>query len=146
MANIAANKVISGTFGQVWVDDELIAECHGLQAKVEMQKEDIKLAGTLMTDSKVISAKGKGSLKMFHVTTRFADKISKMLKEGRDVRYTIVSKLADPDAFGAERVVVSNVSFDDLTLADWETGKSGDIAAPFTFTGFDYLDKIDTTF
>lgn len=141
---VTANHVISGTFGEVWVDDDKIGECHGLQAKVDIQKEDIKLAGTLFTDAKVISAKCKGSMKLFHITTRFADKISDMLRSGIDTRFTIISKLADPDALGYERVVIKNVSFDDLTLADWETGKAGDITAPFTFTDYEYMDKIET--
>ena len=44
----------------------------------------------------------------------------------------IVSKLDDPDATSVQRVQVTGVSFDDLTLADWEAAKIGVIEAPFT--------------
>ena len=43
---------------------------------------------------------------------------------------------------GTERISISGVSFDDVTLADWEAGNLGTIEAPFTFTGVDYLDEI----
>lgn len=58
------------------------------------------------------------------------------------MRFTVISKLADPDSYGAERVVVKNVSLDDLTLADWEVGAVGKTEVPFTFTDYEYLDSI----
>ena len=35
---------------------------------------------------------------------------------------------------------MKGVSFDDLTLADWEAAKLGTIEAPFTFEDYDLLD------
>lgn len=143
MANVTANRLINGTFGTLWIDDDQIAECFGLQAKVELQKEDVRLAGQLATDSKMVAWKGKGSVKLHKVTTRFADKINQILSEGKAARFTIISKLADPDSYGTERVAIGNVSFDDLTLADWECAKVGEISAPFTFTSYNFLDQIE---
>jgi len=34
------------------------------------------------------------------------------------------------------------VSFDDLTIADWEAATKGTVEAPFTFTDYKYLDMI----
>mgnify|MGYP002236849848 FL=1 len=42
------------------------------------------------------------------------------IKRGVDRRFTVISKLRDPDSYGAERVALYDVSFDDLTLADWQ--------------------------
>ncbi len=93
-----AKRVISGTWGEVWLEGEK--------------------------------------------NSRMAIAIGEAIRDGRDIRFTIISKLADPDAYGAERVVLKNVSFDDLTLADWETGKTGTVTVPFTFTEYEYLDVI----
>ncbi|MBU5231251.1 phage tail tube protein, partial [Intestinimonas butyriciproducens] len=41
------------------------------------------------------------------------------------------------------RVVLSNVSFDDLTLADWEAKSVGKVECPFTFTDYEFLDEIN---
>ena len=50
-------------------------------------------------------------------------------------------------AFGptvcAERVAVYNVSFDDLTLADWQAATVGRVTAPFTFSRYEFLDQIE---
>lgn len=138
-----AKRIINGTWGEVWLDDDKVSECKGLQAKIEIQKEDVKLCGQAAQDTKVIGWKGKGTLKLYKVSSRLALKIKdEVLKNSKDLRFKIISKLADPDALGAERVVIDKVSFDDLTLADWESAKYGEVDAPFTFTVFDYLDVI----
>ncbi len=140
-----AKNVINGKYGEVWIDDEKVAECFGLSAKVELQREDVKICGERFTQTKLIGAKGKGTLKLNKVTTRFAKKISDILATGKDARFEIVSKLADPDALGHERVVIKDVCFGDLTLADWEDAKTGTVEAPFTFGGYEYMDTIDAT-
>ncbi|MBH6835199.1 phage portal protein, partial [Clostridioides difficile] len=45
-------------------------------------------------------------------------------------------------SYGSERIALYGCMFDDLTLADWEAAKVGEIEVPFTFEGFEYLDKI----
>ena len=138
----SAKRVISGTWGEVWLDGDKVSECYGLQAKVSFNKEDIALCGQMASDKKVTSIECTGSLRMHKVTSRMALAIGEIIRNGKDVRFTIVSKLKDPDAYGAERVVLSNVSFDDLTLADWEAKSVGKVECPFTFTDYEFLDEI----
>ena len=138
----SAKRVISGTWGEVWLDGDKVSECYGLQAKVSFNKEDIALCGQMASDKKVTSIECTGSLRMHKVTSRMALAIGENIRNGKDVRVTIVSKLKDPDAYGAERVVLSNVSFDDLTLADWEAKSVGKVECPFTFTDYEFLDEI----
>ena len=138
----SAKRVISGTWGEVWLDGDKVSECYGLQAKVSFNKEDIALCGQMAIDKKVTSIECTGSLRMHKVTSRMALAIGENIRNGKDVRFTIVSKLKDPDAYGAERVVLSNVSFDDLTLADWEAKSVGKVECPFTFTDYEFLDEI----
>ena len=138
----SAKRVISGTLGEVWLDGDKVSECYGLQAKVSFNKEDIALCGQMASDKKVTSIECTGSLRMHKVTSRMALAIGENIRNGKDVRFTIVSKLKDPDAYGAERVVLSNVSFDALTLADWEAKSVGKVECPFTFTDYEFLDEI----
>ena len=65
------------------------------------------------------------------------------IKQGKQTVCTIISKLADPDALGAERVVLKDVTFDELTVADWEVKKNVEETLPFTFSGYDFLDLIE---
>ena len=114
----SAKRVINGTFGEVWVDGEKIAECTACQLKVSKNKETVNLCGQFMTDTNATSASGTGSLTLYKVDSGFAQKQGD-LQNGEDRRFTVISKLKDPDSYGAERVAAYNVSFDDLTLADW---------------------------
>lgn len=139
----SAKRVINGTFGSVWLDGEQIAECYGFQAKLSFNKEDVPMCGQMATDKKLTDMSGTGSMRLYKVYTRAAATIGNAVKNGQDPRFTVISRLKDPDAYGTERVAVRNVSFDDITLADWEAKTVGKAEMPFTFTDFEFLDVID---
>ena len=65
------------------------------------------------------------------------------LQNGVDRRYTVISKLKDPDAWGAERVAFYNVSLDEMTLADWQAATVGTVTVPFSFSRYELLDLIE---
>ena len=138
----SGKRVIAGTWGQVWLDGEQVAECYGAQAKVSADKEKVAMCGRLMDAHKVMGLSGTGSLKLHKVSSRMGQLLSQAMKDGSDPRCTVISKLDDPDAYGAERVALYNVSFDDLTLMDWEAKQLGKVECPFTFEDFEYLDMI----
>lgn len=140
-----ARRVINGTWGELWLDGELVSECYKMQAKGNFNKQEISLCGRMAVDTKITSVKYTGSMGLHKVSSRMARKIGDKIKRGQDPRFTGISKLADPDAYGAERISIKNISFDDLTLADWEAAVNGKIEAPFTFTDFDFLDVIEET-
>ena len=139
---VDTKRIMNGTFGELWLDGEYIGEVTKAQAKVEFQKEEVKQCGSWFTDSKVVGCKGTGSLTMSKVNSRMAIKCADMVRKKKDVRFTIISKLADPDAYGAERISITGVQFDDLTLFDWEAQKPLETETPFTFTGYEYLDTV----
>ena len=138
----SAKRVASGTFGELWYDGEKVSEVFKFQAKAAINKEEVPMCGEMWIDTKVKNVKGTGSMGLYKVNSRMAIKIANAISEGKDVRGTIIGKIDDPDAYGAERVAVNNVSMDDLTLADWEAGVLGKVETPFTFRGFKYLDMI----
>lgn len=140
-AMIPANRVMSGTWGEVWVDNELWAELSAAQAKFTYNKSAVNICGAMAEDAKITSVKGTGSITLAKVYTRNVNR-SDSLMEGRDVRATIVMKLADPDAYGAERVALYNVSFDDETIMDFQHGQLGKSTHPFTFTKREWLDVV----
>ena len=138
----SAKRVMSGTFGELWWDGELIAECDKFAAKYTQSKEAVNLARQMIEDSKVMGSKGTGSMRLYKVYSRFQQFADAVL-EGKDVRSTLVSKLDDPDAYGAERVAVYGVSYDEQVLMDWEAGKAGSMTISFQATNVEYLDKVE---
>lgn len=143
MKKYDAQRVINGTFGEVWVDDDYMAEAVSLNAKVSLEKQEVNQTGTLAKGYKITGVDGKGTLKLNKVTSYFIKKLSDNLKAGKTTVCKIMSNLEDPDAFGAERVMLSDCVFDELTLIDWEAKKLGEESIPFTFSSWEVLDSID---
>jgi len=130
----------SGTWGEIWLDGELVAECYGFQAKLNKTKEDVARCRTLMAGKKMTGLSGTGTVRIYNATSRLIQAEGAALKSGKDLRHTIITNLDDPDNPSNQRIAVKGVSFDDLTLADWEAAKLGTIEAPFTFEDYDLLD------
>lgn len=139
---IDERRIINGTHGTVYLEGEELAEVKSFQAKLEFQKEEVKMAGKMATGTKYMGYSGKGSLALHKVNSRMIKAIGQQIKEGKEPRFTIIGKLADPDSYGVERIAINNVSFDDLTLFDFEVGALGQTECPFTFTDYDFLDLI----
>lgn len=142
MALYDERRAINGTYGEVWLEGELVREATGLKADVSLEFIDVPMCGDLAKHQKVSGMTGNASITMTKVNSRMAIKLSDMLKTGKTPVFTVISKLADPDAFGAERVVLKNCQFSTLTLADWSSGQIGTITQNFTFTDWDFLDLI----
>ena len=139
MPNMSGKRVMSGTFGEVWVDGELFAEISAFQAKYTYSKEDMYFSGQMAVDTKITNVKGTGSMTLKKVYSRFAGHADNILK-GVDTRMTLIGKLDDPDAFGAERVALYNVSLDEETIMDWKVGSTTETTVPFTFTEREWLE------
>ena len=134
-------KVINGTHGSLWINDQEVSEVKSFQVKAEFQKEEVKIAGQMATDTKYMGYSIKGSLALHKVNSRMIKFISDSIKAGKEPRFTLIGKLADPDSDGVERIVVKNVSFDDLTLMDWTVGEISSSEHPFTATAWEVLDS-----
>ena len=69
--------------------------------------------------------------------------VANKIKEGKDVRVTIVGVLSDPDALGEERITMYNCWFNDLNLMDFEIGKLVEEEIGGGFTDFEYIDSVE---
>ena len=139
---LSPEKVMNGTFGEVWLDDYYLAEVLSLEAKASLEKTEVNQARTLVKGYKVTGIDCKGTLKLNKVTSYFLTKLSESIKKGKVVKCTIISKLADPDSDGIERVKLTGCVFDEITLANWEVKKLGEESITFTFTGWEVLDYV----
>lgn len=129
------DKAISGTFGEAWIDGEKFAEVYGLQAKINKIKEPVPMCGTPNgTGQKLMGWDGTGSIRFTKINSKLLKKELDLLKQGKELSVTIVSKLADPASAGAERVSISGCTFDDITIADWESKTIVQEEKPFTFS------------
>ena len=143
MNEIRPEHVINGSYGEAWLDGDYLAEIKGLEAKIAIEYEDIDRPRKLGKGKKMIGYEGTGSLKLHKVTSRFIKLLSDNLKQGKQTSFTVISKLDDPDALGAERIMIKNVTLEELTLANWEAKTTGEEEIPFSFDDWEPMDLID---
>lgn len=147
MANITGSNQILGTWGKVWWDGEEIFEVESFEAKITAERDTVSFAGSLSQDSKIKGLKGEGKMKIKKVFSRGVVKLLDAWKSGEDVRSQLIGNLRDPDTVGnqGERVVISNVWFNELVLMNFELGKKLDEEYSFGFTpnDVDYPDIIN---
>lgn len=145
MKNYNPSQVLNGTYGEAWLDDEYVAEITGLEAKTSLKKTDVNMVRRLSPGQKVTGVENKGTLKMNHVTSMMKKKVAGAIKAGKTPTFTIISAISDPDAIGGqtERVKLTGVTFDEVSLVDFESGKLGEESYPFTYQDFEFLDTID---
>ena len=143
MANLQANRTLSGSFAEVWVDGARIAELSELTLTVKVQREKVQLG--MDVDSKITGYSGQGTMTLKQVYTRFFE-VLEQAKRGIDKRCTITTALKDPDAVdgGEERYSISNVAFDQLPFIGYKMGEVNQQKLPFTFRPSDLqcLDRI----
>lgn len=142
MGKYSPEKTINGTFGELWIDDYYLAEVTGLEAKATLEKSEVNQTCTLAKGYKITGIDCKGTIKLNKVTSYFQLLLSDKIKQGKTPTCTIISKLADPDSTGAERVKLIGCTFDEITLANWEAKKLGEESIPFSFTDWQFLDTI----
>lgn len=143
MKTIKGNRVLSGTWSQLWYNGFLIAETTKITVKVTVNREDVQMG--IDVDTKITGQKGEGTISLTKAFTRFED-VREEISKGRDPRGTIIAKLKDPDATGAqtERYQIGNVALSEFGF-EWEKGNVVKQDYPFSFTPSDMipLDKIN---
>jgi hypothetical protein len=129
-----ANRTILGTYGQVYIGGRWQTNINHLEANAETQKRELNLSGDPWVRHKKGPLKGTGTMSGFKVT-------SEMIQREFD-KFEIISKLADPEGYGHERIRLKNVMPDRLQLANWTAGEEVAEEAPFTFEEYELLDPI----
>lgn len=142
MQGYDAGKVINGTFGEVWFDGEYMAEVKKCRLEVSIEYEEVVRVRNLTPGQKMVALKPEGEVTFEKVSSTVIKKIAECVKNGKSPRFTIISNLDDPEAFGAERVVAYNCAFERLPLADWEHGSLTEESYSFKFEEFELLDTI----
>ena len=120
MTGYDESQVWLGTWGQVWVDGELMSEATAFRAEVNINYEDVQMARNLMTGKKVTGIEGEGEITLHKVSSYIMQKVAAEIKRGIVPDITIESSMQDPAGIGEERIAVKHVKFEKVTLADWE--------------------------
>lgn len=131
--NIRGNRTITGAYGELWLDNEKVAELKSIEGKITAERADVQLG--ISVDSKITGLKGEGTVTIYKVYTR-GKKILENWSKGKDVRSRIVTSIKDPDSLKGqeERVSIDNVWFNSIDLVKFSRGEIVEEEIPFGFT------------
>lgn len=143
MAKLKPNRQINGSHGSIWVNKEKWLDVESFEANVNIDYEDVNMAEDLATHKKQIGWSGEGNIVVKKVYSRGAAIMAEAAKTGVTPEIEIIGKLADPDAFGSERVWIGRVTFNSFTLLKFEQKTLGTEELPFNFADYEFLDQIN---
>lgn len=111
----SGRRKITGAYGELWWNNDKVAEVSGFTAEIEANRSDVQL--NISVDSKVTGLKGSGTLTLHKCFTR-ARAVAEQWNKGIDERLRFVAVIRDPDATGQqeERVSLDNVWFNKIPL------------------------------
>ena len=143
--NVTTDRVVNGSYGELWIDGVILAEVYGLDAQMEVLKAEVPMCGVNSgVGKKYTGWNGTGSLRFNKVSSTFSKRQAEAIKNGVPLVSTIISKLADPSVakYGHERLELRGVQLDTISLAQWEAGSLIQHEVPFTFEDFNFLNAI----
>lgn len=144
MAKLKGNKILTGSYGEVWIDGEKIMELEKIEAKITINREDVQIG--LDVDSNMTGLKGELNITINKLFSRWGRYYEDYFKKGIDKRFEIIAKLKDPNARNGqmERYSIGNCWLNDLPLINYEVGKTikEEVSGGFTPSDLKSLDEI----
>lgn len=115
-----------------------------VEAKIELNKSDVKCIGKRMTGSKATGMKGTGTMKIYYGFPIFSEVCSEYKKTGKALYFDMVVTNNDPaSSFGKQTVLLKDCMMDGFTLAklDGDSDDPLEEEIGFTFEDYDILEK-----
>lgn len=138
----SAQRIMNGTYGTLWVDGEIWAECDTFESKVSINYNSVNFANDGATYQKAMGWSGTGTMTIKKIYSRVQNKMAENVRNGIYPRFEMVGKLDDPDAFGAQRVALHDVTIDDFELLKFDQKKEEDEQMTFKFSDYQMLDSV----
>lgn len=136
-----AKRIMNGTWGELWLDGVRMTEVSRFQAQDNLTYETVQPCGTLRGSRKLMSIDGSGTLSLYKVNSKLQNAMRAALSQGKDPRFTVMAKLDDPDAAGAEYYAFYGVAFDTAVYMNWQAGTLQSDDLNFTY---DYFEAMQT--
>lgn len=125
-------KIMRGNWGELWLDGIKVAEVTAHSAKITKKKTTVNLCGTMVEGNVVTSVSITGSMTLYKVDSGDNANEAASVIGGVDKRYTLITKMRDPAAAGGERWKYTGVSFDEITLEDWQAAAEQKVTRAWT--------------
>ena len=136
------NKIIRGSFGAVWFDGQEVGSVKSFEAKITLDYEDVDIMGDLGKYKRYMGYSGEGTMTLHKIDSSIAKLIGDAIRSGNMPDFTIVAKLDDPSAYGAERVELTGVTINELMALKFENKALREEEVPFSFSHYRFIELI----
>lgn len=131
------NRLVRGTFGSAWINNEPVYEIKSAEAKVTITYEELHLNGALGTFRRAMSYDVSGTVTLHKVDSRVPQLMGDGPKTGQLPEIKLDFAVADPDVSGVQRATLSDVTLDEFTLAQFENNNLVEESVPFHASGYE---------
>lgn len=134
------NQYWNGSNGNLWVNDSEWDKVKSFEVKMAMEWEDIPSGMT--TDRMLTGYSYEGMFSYRKSDSNYNKAIDLLFEEyseGRVPNVTIIGKAFNRATGKTQRIRVSNITFDELTLQSWEERTPGEIEMPFKASDVEIL-------
>lgn len=134
------NEYWSGSNGNLWVNDSEWDKIKSFETKMTLEWEDVPNGMT--TDRVLMGYAYEGSISYRKSDKNYNAAIDLLFAEyaaGRVPDVTIIGKAFNRTTGKTQRIKVSNITFDELTLQQWEERSLGEIEMPFKASAVEIL-------
>lgn len=138
---LSPHSVFRGTDAEIYMDGLWLTNVTSVEASVEVNQAELNLLGHWWTTYRNMGLAGSGSLNGVFVNTELIEKIG-TIQLGQEFRTELVLKNVNPDTGKTYRVRLQNVVFSTIPLANFTAGEIVEQEFPFTFSGYEILDKV----
>ena len=136
------NKILRGSFGAVWLNNEELGTVKSFEAKITMEYEDVDIAGKLGKHRRYMGFTGEGTMTLHKIDSAIAKMLHEGIKRGNLPDIKLVGKLEDPTGYGAERVEFTEVTISEVMALKFANKELREEEVPFAFASYRFIDMI----
>lgn len=140
MDNMQGKQVFSGREGEMWLDGAKVAEVKTCHAEVIFEYKDITVTKKPIKERKLTGLDTDGNFTLYKVSSMMTQKLDPYIRNKQTPLVTIIMKVDDKDAIGAERVALYNCSLDHAILGHFDAEDTVEEDYKFKFTDYELLD------
>ena len=128
-------KIINGTFVRVYHNGSWLQNVQEANLAVNIEKVNVKRAGTRWAGHKTVGLEGVGSFRSFKVNYNLISLFGTLRNDSNPVITSLTFEVKDPEApSGNAYITIKNVTFDNLPLLSFTVGELVEEEWNFTFT------------
>ncbi len=132
---LAAERTVNGSYGKLYLPDGTwLANVQRVEARITIEKREIRVAGTRRVGHKGMGVTGEGTITGLKVTSYWLKLISRYMRQqtSKIPVLTLTYHLADPDNGGDEFVDLVRCEFFEIPFG-YQVNEILEEAIPFTF-------------